>query len=129
MTELDRSERGASFAKSGSGDRPLLVGGLVAALTSAAGSLFAYGTLPTEMQIHWTLGAGPYYGPEFAPTVLVMAAVQVVVVAVACAGYWGAKRLEARSKDAVVQQFYTLVVLGTLAVVVALQGVLVAANL
>jgi len=54
------------------------------------GSLVAAGLLPDRVRIHWTLGLGWYYGPEFAPTLLVLAVFPVIVGATALGGYWGA---------------------------------------
>lgn len=114
----------------GSGGSGLLgVGSVVAVVLSAASSIVAYGTLPEEIQIHWTLGAGPYYGPEFAPTAVVLSAFSVVVVGIAVGAYSLDAHLRQVEAFARIRPYYVSAVLGTLAVIVAVQGVLIVANL
>lgn len=110
------------------GRRTLDVGVLAAFVASAVESVVAYGALPARMRVHWSLG-GPYYGPEFAPTgpLLVLFPVLVLTVGV------GARRanVELRASDTqdVVRSCLVLGTLGTLALLVGTQTLLVAANL
>lgn len=66
--------------------RPTSGGGLALVVVSAAVSLAASGPLEETMRIRWSVGT--YYGPEYAPTAVVLAAFPLLVaVAVgACRG-------------------------------------------
>jgi uncharacterized membrane protein len=98
---------------------------LVSALTSIVG----YQMLPAEMRIHWTVGSGPYYGPEFAPTVVVLAAFPVIIGVVALGANWLASKLSHELDDKTDRLAYTISVVGTIAVVLGMQIGLVVANL
>jgi hypothetical protein len=90
--------------------------------TSALGSL----ALPAQVRIHWTLGRGPYYGPETAPTVAVLVLFPVLVAGVAL----GARRFRGRAgADGTAGPYGRLVAWSALAVLLGTQGLLVAANL
>jgi len=119
----------SSAPGSDGGVRPALaVGSLLAVLASAAGSIVAYGLVPSRLRIHWTLGAGPHYGPEFAPAVLVLTAFPVLVAALALGANWMESRF--RNEEFVPARPYdTAAVLGTLAVLLASQAAVVLANL
>lgn len=54
-----------------------VLGGLGIVLTSAVASLLAFGPLDETVRIRWTIGY--YYGPEHAPTLLVLTAFPVVL--------------------------------------------------
>jgi hypothetical protein len=122
-------QQSASGDESPGGSRLLAVGSLGAVLLSVLGSLVAAAMLPDRVRIHWTLGLGSYYGPEFAPTVLVLAVFPVVVGATALGAYWGAGRLSHSDEFATLRPFYVVTVLGTLTALLATQAVLIAANL
>lgn len=57
--------------------RPTAWTGALLVLASAAISLVGGGVLPEQIRIRWTVGT--YYGPEFAPALLVMAAFPLFV--------------------------------------------------
>lgn len=109
------------------GRRLLTAGAVLAPLLSVATSLVGYGLLPARVRVHWSLG-GPYYGPEFAPTAPMLATVTVLVVGLAVGGYWLGSRLRALEADGVAFP-YAVAVVGTLAVLVGTQALLVVANL
>lgn len=68
-------------------------GGALIVLLSIVSSGLAYGVLPGSIRIRWTIG-GPHYGPEFAPTWLVLIAFPLVVAACYLGGRWLASRLD-----------------------------------
>jgi hypothetical protein len=80
------------------------------------------------MRIHWTLGAGPYYGPEFAPTTVVLAAFPLLVAVTALGAYWGGARLRDSEGFATVRSYYVVAVLGTILSLLVIQSSLVIAN-
>lgn len=107
----------------------LSTGSLVMILLSAVGSGIAYGMLPEQMRIHWTLGIGPYHGPEFAPTVLILILFPVLVTATAVL----ASALDASLHDtadfAAIRTYSVVAMLGTLGVLLVSQIALIVANL
>jgi len=105
------------------------LGSVTAVLASVLTSIVGYQMLPAEMQIHWTLGSGPYYGPEFAPTVVVLAAFPVVIGVVALGANWLANRLSQELAGRTDRLAYTISVVGTVAVLLGVQIGLVVANL
>lgn len=114
----------------GDDDTLVLTGGsLVVVATSVLGSIVSYGMLPARMRIHWTLGAGPYYGPEFAPKLLVLALFPALVVGGALVGRWAVPRLRTVEEFATVRPYDALAVVGTLVLLFAVQAALVLANL
>ncbi len=113
----------------GGGGRLLVLGSLVSTLVSAAGSILAYGAVSGRMRIHWTLGAGPHYGPEFAPAALVLAVFPVLVAGVALGAYALDSLLRHDETFALVRPYYALSIVGTLTVLLIAQGALVVANL
>ena len=123
------NRQSASDDESPRGSRLLAVGSLGAVLLSVLGSIVAAGLLPDRVRIHWTLGLGSYYGPEFAPTGFVLAMFPVVVGATALAAYWGAGKLRHADEFATLRPFYVVAVLGMLTALLATQAVLIAANL
>jgi hypothetical protein len=107
----------------------LTVGSLVAVLTSIAASALAYGAAPATLTIHWTAGAGTYYGPETAPAALVLVAFPALVAGVALGGAWLASQLRAVGEFDEIRRLHAASVLGTLAVLVGAQVVVIIANL
>ena len=107
----------------------LPVGSAVAVLASAVASVLSYGVLPDSVRIHWTLGMGPYYGPEFAPKPVVLAVFPLTVAAVAAVGWGLAVTLNSVEGFETVRPLYVATILGVLAVVVCSQTVVVWANL
>lgn len=107
----------------------LPVGSAAAVLTSVLVSVLASGPLPDSVRIHWTLGAGEYYGPEFAPTALVLGLFPVSVGLAALVGWSVGATLERVDGFDAVRPLYAAAVLSTLTVLVATQAVVVWANL
>ena len=111
--------------------RPTAVGGLLVVLASVAVSLAAAPVLGDSVRIRWSVGT--YYGPEYAPTPLVLAAFPALV-AVTYVGFralaWGLERTGAFETDeAFVRGSYELCTLATLTMLVLVLVVFVAANL
>lgn len=106
----------------------LTVGGLTATLASVIGSLVGYGPLPARIRIHWSLG-GPYYGPEFAPTWVILLLFPLLVGGLALGFYCVASGLRAVDEFDAVRPFYTLAAIGTLGVLVVTQALLIVVNL
>jgi hypothetical protein len=104
-------------------------GSLTVVAASVLVSLVSYGLLPSRVRIHWSLGLGPYYGPEFAPTLLVLALFPALVTTGALAGRWGVRRLERDDRVEGVRPYGSLALVGSLALLVVFQAGLVAANL
>ncbi len=111
------------------GGRLLPLGSVAATLASALLSVLAHGLLPGSVRIHWTLGAGEYYGPEFAPTALVLGLFPVAVALTALLGWGLAATLSDVEAFERVRPLYAAAVLSTLTVLVATQAVVVWANL
>lgn len=111
-----------------SSEGPPVVGGVLVVVSIAA-SVLAVGTLPERIRIHWTLGAGPYYGPEFAPVEAVLALFPVTVATL----FVGAGLLEASldGTDAfeTVRPYYEWAAVLALAVVLGIQLLVVWLNL
>jgi hypothetical protein len=100
---------------------------LVTALTVALGAL-GYATLPGRVRVHWSLGAGPYVGPETLPRALGVFVVPAVAV-LTLAGLWllrGAIGLESAPRA---RTYYDLGMLVVVAFLFAGQVVVVIANL
>lgn len=118
------------FEEDGGSNSSIAVLGTVAAvLVSTLTSLVGYRLLPAEVQIHWTLGAGPYYGPEFAPTAAVLILFPVLVGVVALGTSWLAGKLPQEPDAATDRLAYTISVVGIVAVLLGVQIGLVVANL
>jgi hypothetical protein len=109
--------------------RLLAFGSLATVAVSALVSLAGYGLLPSRIRIHWSLGLGPYYGPEFAPTALVLALFPALVAAGALGGRWGIRRLDRDARSEGVRPYGSLALIGGLTLLVVVQVGLVAANL
>lgn len=106
----------------------LTVGGLAATVASVLVSLGGYGLLPARMRIHWSLG-GPYYGPEFAPSWVILVLFPLLVGALALGFYWLGKRVRTVEAFADVRPFVALAAIGTMTVLVATQAFLIVVNL
>ncbi|WP_339102297.1 hypothetical protein [Haloterrigena salinisoli] len=107
--------------------RPTAGGGLALVVASAAVSLAASGLLEGTMRIRWSVGT--YYGPEHAPTTLVLAAFPILV-AVAVGAFRGLvaglERLEEFDGN---RGYYELAALVVLLSLLLTQIALVVANL
>lgn len=108
--------------------RLLDLGSLAVLVASTLVSFAGYGLLPGQMRIHWSFG-GPYYGPEFAPTTLILMLFPATVAVGALAGRWGLGHLESLDEVDGVRQYGSLTLVATLALLVLVQTGLVAANL
>ena len=100
---------------------------LIAGLTVALGAL-AYGSVPGRVRVHWTLGAGPYVGPETLPKALglfVVPSVAVLVLAV----LWLLRAAIDLESDPRGRRYYDLATLLALCLLFAGQAVIVLANL
>jgi len=126
--QAPRSHAGSDGNGDGGGSGPLAVGCLVAVLSSVAVSVVAHGTLPSTMRIHWSFGLGPYYGPEFAPTTVVLGGFSLLVTATALGAYWIGARLRRHDAFASVRPYYVMAMLGTLGSLLVTQVLLVVAN-
>ncbi|WP_435095082.1 hypothetical protein [Halorubrum sp. N11] len=115
--------------KDSSGSRLLALADVGITLLSIALSSFAHGFLPEQMRIHWTLGLGPYYGPEFVPTLVVLIAFPVIIAGIALGTYWLDARLQHIEEFAAIRPYYTVIVVGTLSILLASQGALIVATM
>lgn len=109
--------------------RPLQVGGLVAACVSIALSVLSYGVLPASMRIHWTFGYGPYYGPEFAPTIVVLVVFPAFLVGVLAGSTLLARRLRDDASFESVRRYYEWGVLAVLGFLLVVQLLVIWLNL
>lgn len=123
------NDRPGSDDGGGGGNRPLASAGVAVTALSAALSGLTYGLLPDRLRIHWTLGAGPYYGPEFAPTPAVLIGFPALVAGLAIGAYWLDARLRRTEGFAAARPYYTAGVAGTLGVLLASQAALIAVAL
>lgn len=62
--------------------RPTALGGLGIVFTSVVSSIVAYAPLGETVRIRWTIGTYQHYGPEHAPTALVLTVFPVVLTGV-----------------------------------------------
>lgn len=108
--------------------RCLAIVSFAAVLLSTVVSSTAYGLLPNQIRIHWTLGMGPYYGPEFAPTIVVLTVFPLLVAVTALGGYWGGVQLRHSEAFAAVRSYYVVAVFGTVLSLLGTQIALVIAN-
>lgn len=90
-------------------------------------SIVSYNALGEMTRIRWTIGT--YYGPEYAPTVAVVAVFPVFVVALYVGFRWLRRYLEKAKEFESVSPYYEFVTLATLGLVVSVQILLVALNL
>ncbi|WP_222916358.1 hypothetical protein [Natrinema sp. SYSU A 869] len=107
--------------------RPTAAGGVLLVLASVAVSLASVRVLGDSVRIRWSIGT--YYGPEYAPTAIVLA----LFPAIAAATYLGLRALatvlEGTSEFDRHRGYYELCVLAVLAVLVIVQIAVIAANL
>lgn len=127
LTSGDRD--GADGPRGGTPERTLSFGHLAVVIASVVTSLVGYSVSPAELRIHWTLGAGPYYGPEFAPTWTVLTAFPVLIASGALVAGWASTRLRSSDVADEVRSYATVGVLVSLLVLLGVQVVLVIANL
>lgn len=126
--EMFVSYLGGGGDSSGSG-RILASGGFVITLVSAVGSFLAHGRLPEQMRIHWDLGMGPYFGPEFAPTLLMLGLFPVFIGGTAGVVNLVDALLRDNEEFVAMRKFYSVAMLGTLGVLLCCQIALIIANL
>lgn len=116
---------------------PTSLGGLLVVLASIVVSFVARGLLPASVRIRWAVGT--HYGPEYAPTLLVLSAFPATIALLYVgfrllgrrlenAGAFGAESAETAGGVTVGRFVYETCVLATLCVMVAVQIALVAAN-
>ncbi|WP_254525337.1 hypothetical protein [Natrinema caseinilyticum] len=132
---VERTRRGATrlAVRVGGPDggrlRPTAGGGLLVVLASIAVSLASATVLGDSVRIRWSVGT--YYGPEYAPTPLALAAFPAFVALT----YLGSRALAAglERADAFVTDhvrgLYELCVVATLTTIVVAQAAFVVANL
>lgn len=113
---------------SSGGSRLLALTGVGVTVLSIALSGFAYGFLPEQMQIHWTLGLGPYYGPEFAPKLAILTAFPATIAGIVLGSYQLDTRFQHVEEVLAVRPYYTAAVVGTLVILLISQVVLIIAN-
>lgn len=106
-----------------------LLGGLVTVTLSLVASIIGYATLPARLRIHWTLMDGPYYGPEFAPTVVVVALFPLAIASIGVGAYWIGTRVHHADEFAGARPYYILGILGMLVTILLTQLVIFIANL
>jgi uncharacterized membrane protein len=111
------------------GARPLRAGGLIAVCASIALSVLSYGILPEPMRIHWQFGYGPYYGPEFAPTAVVLAAFPVALTGILVGSSLLARKLREDDSFEAIRPYYEWAVLAVLAFALLAQLVIIRLNL
>lgn len=109
--------------------RALTGGSLGIVLLSVVASITAYVVLPEQMRIHWTLGMGPYYGPEVAPTLLVLSLFPVLISGVAAIAAAADALLGDTAELATIHPYYIVAMLGTLSLLLGSQIALIVANL
>lgn len=104
----------------------------VASLTGILASLgvsgLAYGPLPAKMRIHWSFG-GPYIGPEFAPTWLILLVFPVLVATVALGLYSLRISLQSHEAFSAVRPFYGLLTVSMVGMLLVVQVGIVLVNL
>jgi len=131
MSNHDSAAAPGASKRTGSDDHALVLtgGSLLVVAASVLGSIVSYGMLPARMRIHGTLGAGPYYGPEFAPELLVLALFPAFVAGGAIVGWWAVRRLRTVEEVTAVRPYDALVVVGTLVLLLVSQMAIVLADL
>lgn len=102
------------------------VGATLALLASIAMGVLANSDLPDELRIHW---GSPYYGPEFAPKLVVLVAFPLLVGLLFVAFRWLASRLATVEDFETVRPFLDWTVVSTLVILVAVQALLLWVNL
>lgn len=113
--------------------RRFSLGGWVLVLASIATSAASYGRLPETIRIRWTVGTYPQYGPEYAPTLLVLVAFPALIAALVLGARWLRAYLERTGEfgefDGESRLLYDGLVLLGLGLVVGCQLLIVVLNL
>lgn len=107
--------------------RPTDVGGLLAVLASVVLSTVGYGLLGARVRIRWSVGV--HYGPEYAPTLVVLGGFPVAVSALYVGCTWLARQFERTDGFEADGRYYAFAVVGLLGVLVLVQAILIGANL
>ncbi|RQG95937.1 hypothetical protein [Natrarchaeobius chitinivorans] len=115
--------------RTGTRFRPTAGGGLIVVLSSIAVSLVALQFLGSQLRIHWSVGTHYQLGPEYAPTLAVLAAFPIIVTALFAGLSLLGRRLERVESFEDGRAYYELVAFGTMTAVVIFQVTLVGANL
>jgi len=97
-------------------------------MLSTVVSSIAYGFLPDQMRVHWTLGMGPYYGPEFAPTNVALTAFPLLVAVTALGAHWGGVQVIDSEEFAAVRPYCVVAVFGLFLSLLGIQIALVILN-
>lgn len=100
---------------------------LAAGVTVALGAL-AYGAVPDRVRVHWTLGAGPYVGPETLPKPLGLFAVPAAAV-LTLGSLWLLRAAVDSGSEPRVRRHCDLAALLVLCLLLVVQAVVVLANL
>lgn len=130
MSNHDSATAPGGSKRTGGDDTLVLTGGsLLVVAMSVSGSIVSYGLLPARLRIHWTLGVGPYYGPEFAPKLLVLVLFPALVAGGAIVGWWGVRRLRTVEEVTAFRPYDAFAVVGTLVLLLVGQVAIVLANL
>jgi hypothetical protein len=111
------------------GARTLQAGGVMAVCASVALSALSSSVLPESMRIHWQLGSGVHYGPEFAPSAVVLAAFPAMVATVLAGSALLARQLRADPSFESIRRYYEWGVLAVLAFLLVVQLVVIRLNL
>lgn len=85
--------------------RPVIWAVLAVGLTVALGAL-AYGAVPGRVRVHWTLGTGPYVGPETLPRAL-GSSVLPTVSPLVLAGPWALRTAVGPGSDPRARRYWT----------------------
>lgn len=97
-------------------------------LTVALGALAYVVVVPGRVRVHWTLGMGPYAGPETLPRVLGLFVVPVVAV-LTLAGLWALRTAIDLEAEPRARRYYDLATLAVCCCLFAGQALVVVANL
>lgn len=104
------------------------VASLIGILASLGVSGLAYGPLPARMRIHWSFG-GPYIGPEFAPTWLILLVFPALVATVALGLSWLRISLQSHEAFSAVRPLYGLLTVSIVGMLLVVQVGIVLVNL
>jgi len=101
----------------------------VAVVASLLLSIASYGFVPAQLRIHWTLGAGPYYGPEVLPRAAVLFGFPILVSIAGLVGRWAVRRARASGRIGDTRPVDALLAVVAPTFLVVTQLVIVVANL
>jgi hypothetical protein len=90
--------------------------------------VFGYSTLPGRTQIHWSLG-GPYYGPEYVSTLIVLIGFPLLIVGFYVGSRWLGTYLERTTEFDAVRPLYDGCALLMFLGILVVQFVIILANL